>query len=183
MQCIARCWIEHIGLQGIPKWDKHKSLSNDSSSIKSSPAMIAMLMLTRMMIRGITTESLIWRSVTDVWETGETTQGFRPHHSRDPRKVTLITVILIFFEGMTVWKFKSVKVWKFEMFPPPLQPIPFQPIPPSSTSFLKIWEFESAKGYLPHHSCPKKGHTNCKPLSPSSSSRQSTQTNRGFTIH
>ena len=99
-------------------------------------------MLTRMMIRGITTESLIWRSVTDVWETGETTQGFRPHHSRDPRKVTLITVILLFFESMTVWKFKSVKVWKFEMFPPPLQPIPFQPTPPSSSSF---WKSESLK--------------------------------------
>ena len=73
---------------------------------------------------------------------GETTQGFRPHRSRDPRKVTLITVILIFFEGMTVWKFKSVKVWKFEMFPPPLQPIPFQPTPPSSSSF---WKSESLK--------------------------------------
>ena len=37
-------------------------------------------MLTRMMIRIITTESLIWRlSVTDVWESGETTQGFLPH--------------------------------------------------------------------------------------------------------
>ena len=46
----------------------------------SSPVTIVMSTPPRMMIRGLTTESLIWRlSVSDVWESGETTQGFLPH--------------------------------------------------------------------------------------------------------
>ena len=58
-----------------------EALSTDSSSIMSSPVPIALRMPSRMMILGVTTESLIWLrvSVTDVWESGETTQGFPPH--------------------------------------------------------------------------------------------------------
>ena len=78
---VQRCWIEHIGMHWIAGNSKvDKTLSTDSSSIMSSPVTIVMSTPPRMMIRGLTTESLIWRlSVSDVWESGETTQGFLPH--------------------------------------------------------------------------------------------------------
>ena len=81
---VQRCWIEHIGMHWIAGNSKvDEALSTDSSSIMSSPVPIALRMPlpSRMMIRVVTSESLIWLrvSVTDVWESGETTQGFPPH--------------------------------------------------------------------------------------------------------
>ena len=80
--------VEHFGLLVISKRHERQLRpplplsSTDSCSITPGPLTMMLIMLTRMMTQRITTESLIWRSVTDVWENGETTQGLPPHHRR-----------------------------------------------------------------------------------------------------